>query len=83
MTNAEPNRNDVLRALAALSLKGHRSSSLDDIADELGMRAPYTEPLQRLLQAAERDELVRAVEHEKIGDPYYALTEDDERRGDA
>jgi DNA-binding IscR family transcriptional regulator len=83
MTNAEPNLNDVLQALAALSLKGHRSSSLDDIAAELGMPAPYTEPLQRLLQGAERDELVRAVEHENIGDPYYALTEDDERRGDA
>ena len=83
MANAEPDLHAVLGALAALSLRGHRSSSLDDVADELAMPAPYTEPLQRLLQTAERDGLVRAVEHDDIGDPYYVLTEDDERRGDA
>jgi hypothetical protein len=83
MTNAEPDLNDVLQAIAARSLRGHRSSSVDDVAAELGMSAPYTEPLQQLLQAAERDGLVRAVEHDDISDPYYALTEDDERRGDA
>jgi hypothetical protein len=83
MTNVEPDLHAVLQAIAARSLRGHRSSSVDDVADELGMSTPYTEPLQQLLQAAERDGLVRAVEHENVSEPYYALTEDDERRGDA
>ena len=83
MTNAEPDLHAVLQAIAARSLSGHRSSSVDDVADELGMSAPYAEPLRQLLGAAERDGLVRAVEHDNAGGPYYALIEDDERLGDA
>jgi hypothetical protein len=79
MTNAEPDVQDVLQALAALSLRGHRSASLDDLARELGMSPPDNEPLQRLLEAAERDELVRAVTHDGTGEPHYTLIEDDER----
>lgn len=82
MTNAEPDLDDVLQALAALSLRGHRSSSLKDVADEVGMPGPDTEPVEQLLQDAERDGLVRAVEHEDSGDRHYVLTEDDDRRGD-
>ena len=79
MTDREPDVQDVLLALAALSLRGQRSASLDDVAQELQMPAPYAELLQRLLQEAERDELVRTVVHDDTGEPRFTLTEDDER----
>jgi len=79
MSDNEPDLDDVVRALAILSLRGHRSSSLDAIAQELAMAAPYTEALQGLLAAAERDGRVRPGVHDDAGDPHYMLIEDEER----
>jgi hypothetical protein len=79
MSDNQPDLDDVVRALAMLSLRGHRSSSLEEIAQELDMAAPYAEALQGLLAAGERDERIRPVVHDAAGEPRYTLIEDDER----
>lgn len=70
-------RADILNALDTRAQRGYRSSTEDELADELQTREQAE--LRSQLHAAEREGEIRATGRDAHGAPRYELTRDGER----